>query len=164
VATRRRFYHVALIASGSPVNALNGLHRQALASLPSFKEGSTLDLDSWALLHEDGHQQGVAVGYKRWSPICPAVWKPWPSGDNTTVGPTSKTAQGTGRTVWHRTAVRGQFLGHRGHAPSGHRGLQPVRAPATTIGTVGKMRTEHATLAFVWPGSGVESRAWQTHP
>jgi hypothetical protein len=46
-------------------NALNGLHRQALASLPTFKEGYTLDLDSWALLHEDGHQQGVAVGYTR---------------------------------------------------------------------------------------------------
>jgi len=24
-----------------------------------------LDLDSWSLLHEDGHQQGVAVGYTR---------------------------------------------------------------------------------------------------
>jgi Transposase DDE domain group 1 len=29
------------------------------------KEGYTLDLDSWSLLHEDGHQQGVAVGYTR---------------------------------------------------------------------------------------------------
>lgn len=46
-------------------NALNGLHRQALYSLPSAKEGYTLDLDSWALLHEDGHQEGVAVGYTR---------------------------------------------------------------------------------------------------
>ncbi len=46
-------------------NALNGLHRRALGSLPSLKEGYTLDLDSWALLHEDGHQQGVAVGYTR---------------------------------------------------------------------------------------------------
>ncbi len=27
--------------------------------------GYTLDLDSWALLHEDGHQAGVAVGYTR---------------------------------------------------------------------------------------------------
>jgi hypothetical protein len=27
--------------------------------------GYTLDLDSWALLHEDGHQEGVAVGYTR---------------------------------------------------------------------------------------------------
>src|SRR5215470_4235608 len=30
---------------------LNGLHRQAIYSLPSRKEGYTLDLDSWALLH-----------------------------------------------------------------------------------------------------------------
>jgi hypothetical protein len=33
--------------------------------LPSRKEGYTLDLDSTRLLHEDGHQQGVAVGYTR---------------------------------------------------------------------------------------------------
>jgi Transposase DDE domain group 1 len=46
-------------------NALNVLHRRAVDSLPSLKEGYTLDLDSWALLHEDGHQQGVAVGYTR---------------------------------------------------------------------------------------------------
>jgi Transposase DDE domain group 1 len=46
-------------------NALNTLHRQAVWSLPSLKEGYTLDLDSWSLLHEDGHQQGVAVGYTR---------------------------------------------------------------------------------------------------
>ena len=46
-------------------NALNGLHRQAIGSLPSLRDGYTLDLDSWALLHEDGHQQGVAIGYTR---------------------------------------------------------------------------------------------------
>jgi len=46
-------------------NALNGLHRQTVGSLPSLKDGYTLDLDSWAWLHEDGHQQGVAVGYTR---------------------------------------------------------------------------------------------------
>lgn len=46
-------------------NALNRLHRQAVFSLPSIKEGCTLDLDSWSLLHEDGHQQGVALGYTR---------------------------------------------------------------------------------------------------
>lgn len=46
-------------------NVLNGLHRQAVGSLPSLKDGYTLDLDSWSLLHEDGHQQGVAVGYTR---------------------------------------------------------------------------------------------------
>lgn len=47
----------------SSCNILAGLHRQALGALPSLKEGYTLDLDSWALLHEDGHQEGVAVGY-----------------------------------------------------------------------------------------------------
>jgi hypothetical protein len=46
-------------------NALNQLHRLAIHSLPSLKEGYTLDLDSWALLHEDGHQQGVKIGYTR---------------------------------------------------------------------------------------------------
>lgn len=44
---------------------LGGLHPRALASLPSQRAGYTLDLDSWALLHEDGHQEGVAVGYTR---------------------------------------------------------------------------------------------------
>ncbi len=33
--------------------------------LPSRKEGYTLDLDSTRLLHEDGQQQGVAVGYTK---------------------------------------------------------------------------------------------------
>ncbi len=33
--------------------------------LPSTKEGYTLDLDSTRLLHEDGHQEGVRVGYTR---------------------------------------------------------------------------------------------------
>jgi hypothetical protein len=41
------------------------LHRWAMESLPSLKGGYTLDLDSWALLHEDGHQEGVATGYTR---------------------------------------------------------------------------------------------------
>src|SRR5215510_1782157 len=46
-------------------NELTGLHRQAVHALPSLKSGYTLDLDSWALLHEDGHQEGVAVGYTK---------------------------------------------------------------------------------------------------
>ena len=46
-------------------DGLSRLHRQAVYSLPSLREGYTLDLDSWALLHEDGHQEGVAVGYTR---------------------------------------------------------------------------------------------------
>jgi hypothetical protein len=46
-------------------NRLNQLHRKALCALPSRSGGYTLDLDSWALLHEDGHQQGVRIGYTR---------------------------------------------------------------------------------------------------
>jgi hypothetical protein len=44
---------------------LSRLHRSAVWALPSLKEGYTLDLDSWALLHEDGHQEGVATGYTK---------------------------------------------------------------------------------------------------
>lgn len=44
---------------------LSGLHPQAIHALPSLQGGYTLDLDSWALLHEDGHQEGVAVGYTK---------------------------------------------------------------------------------------------------
>lgn len=43
--------------------ALGRLHFWAAGRLPSLRAGYTLDLDSWALLHEDGHQQGVKVGY-----------------------------------------------------------------------------------------------------
>lgn len=46
-------------------STLGRLHPWTLGKLPSCKGGYTLDLDSWALLHEDGHQQGVAVGYTR---------------------------------------------------------------------------------------------------
>ncbi len=45
--------------------ALSGLHRWALEELPARTEGYTLDLDSFSLLHEDGHQEGVRVGYTR---------------------------------------------------------------------------------------------------
>lgn len=44
---------------------LSRLHSTAVWALPSLKEGYTLDLDSWALLHEDGHQEGVALGYTK---------------------------------------------------------------------------------------------------
>lgn len=44
---------------------LAGLHSWAMHSLPSLREGYTLDLDSWSLLHEDGHQEGVKAGYTR---------------------------------------------------------------------------------------------------
>lgn len=45
--------------------AMSGLHRWAVAELPPRAEGYTLDLDSFSLLHEDGHQEGVRVGYTR---------------------------------------------------------------------------------------------------
>ena len=41
------------------------LHRWAIDQLPTRPDGYTLDMDSWALLHEDGHQEGVAPGYTR---------------------------------------------------------------------------------------------------
>lgn len=44
---------------------LSALYGWAMRRLPSARNGYTLDLDSWALLHEDGRQAGVAVGYTR---------------------------------------------------------------------------------------------------
>jgi hypothetical protein len=41
------------------------LWRWAMERLPLRPEGYTLDLDSTALIHEDGHQEGVKVGYTR---------------------------------------------------------------------------------------------------
>src|SRR5690349_8408264 len=38
------------------------LWKWCMTQLPSAKAGYTLDLDSTRLLHEDGHQEGVAVG------------------------------------------------------------------------------------------------------
>ena len=40
-------------------------YRIPVRSLPARAVGYTLDLDSFSLLHEDGHQQGVRVGYTR---------------------------------------------------------------------------------------------------
>jgi Transposase DDE domain. len=42
---------------------LASLYHHLLRRLPSQKGGYTLDLDSTSILHEDGHQQGVRVGY-----------------------------------------------------------------------------------------------------
>lgn len=49
----------------STSEGLTALHRWAVRRLPSERDGYTLDLDSWALLHEDGHQEGVQVGYTK---------------------------------------------------------------------------------------------------
>jgi len=64
-STMSRFFGAFTLKS---CEQLARLHGWALGSLPSStspREGYTLDLDSWALLHEDGHQQGVAAGYTR---------------------------------------------------------------------------------------------------
>jgi hypothetical protein len=44
---------------------LSALYPWAARRLPSAPEGYTLDLDSWSLLHEDGRQEGVAIGYTK---------------------------------------------------------------------------------------------------
>jgi len=49
----------------SAAESLSKLHSWALEELPVRSEGYTLDLDSFSLLHEDGHQEGVQVGYTR---------------------------------------------------------------------------------------------------
>ena len=49
----------------SGAELLQQLYTWALRRLPSRKEGYTLDLDSTALIHEDGHQEGVRTGYTR---------------------------------------------------------------------------------------------------
>jgi hypothetical protein len=41
------------------------LHGWAAGEFASIKGGYTLDLDSWSLLHEDGKQDGVALGHTR---------------------------------------------------------------------------------------------------
>ena len=47
----------------SASDALNGLHQWAMGRLPSQRGGYTLDLDSWSLLHREGHQEGVRTGH-----------------------------------------------------------------------------------------------------
>jgi len=49
---------------GQPASdRLGQLHVWAAGRLPSLRGGYTLDLDSWSLLHEEGHQEGVTRGY-----------------------------------------------------------------------------------------------------
>lgn len=61
-STLSRFF--AKFTHGTSEN-LTALHRWAVRRLPSERAGYTLDLDSWALLHEDGQQDGVRVGYTK---------------------------------------------------------------------------------------------------
>lgn len=52
-------------SAGTNLRCFRRLWHGCLDRLPSAPEGYTLDLDSTRLLHEDGHQEGVAVGYTR---------------------------------------------------------------------------------------------------
>jgi len=62
-STLTRFFRGFSQQSNDGINALN---RWVVGQWPSGgREGYTLDVDSWALLHEDGHQEGVEVGYTR---------------------------------------------------------------------------------------------------
>jgi len=65
IASQSTFSRFLSVFDQYSSDRLNGLHRWAMGRLPSLAEGYTLDLDSWALLHEDGHQEGVAIGYTR---------------------------------------------------------------------------------------------------
>lgn len=65
VASQSTFSRFFEVFTRQHCEAFGALYRRAAESLPSRKEGYTLDLDSWALLHEDGHQQGVKTGYTR---------------------------------------------------------------------------------------------------
>ena len=49
----------------SSSEGLTALYRWAIRRLPTQRDGYTLDLDSWSLLHRDGEQEGVASGYTR---------------------------------------------------------------------------------------------------
>lgn len=51
--------------AGQNLRCFRALWRWGLERLPSRKGGYTLDLDSTALLHEDGRQEGVRVGHTR---------------------------------------------------------------------------------------------------
>lgn len=59
-----RFFQ-GFTSAGKNLAAFCPLWRWCMERLPSRREGYALDLDSSRLLHEDGHQEGVQVGYTR---------------------------------------------------------------------------------------------------
>jgi len=59
-----RFFQ-GFASAGANLRCFRPLFGWCLERLPSRKGGYALDLDSTRLLHEDGHQEGVAVGYTR---------------------------------------------------------------------------------------------------
>jgi len=62
-STLTRFFRAFSQKANEQLNALNPWVAGAWPS--AGRDGYTLDVDSWALLHEDGHQEGVEVGYTR---------------------------------------------------------------------------------------------------
>jgi hypothetical protein len=63
-STFTRFFQ-GFTSAGKNLACFRPLFAWALRQLPSKPAGYALDLDSTRLLHEDGHQDGVAVGYTR---------------------------------------------------------------------------------------------------
>lgn len=63
-STLTRFFQ-GFTSAGKNLACFRPLFAWAMRQLPSKREGYALDLDSTRLLHEDGHQDGVAVGYTR---------------------------------------------------------------------------------------------------
>jgi len=59
-----RFFQ-GFASAGSNLRCFRPLFAWCLERLPSRQGGYALDLDSTRLLHEDGHQEGVEVGYTR---------------------------------------------------------------------------------------------------
>jgi hypothetical protein len=59
-----RFFQ-GFTSAGRNLGCFRRLFGWCLERLPSRPDGYALDLDSTRLLHEDGHQEGVAVGYTR---------------------------------------------------------------------------------------------------
>ena len=63
-STFTRFFQ-GFTNAGKNLACFRPLFAWAMQRLPSKPEGYALDLDSTRLLHEDGHQDGVEVGYTR---------------------------------------------------------------------------------------------------
>jgi hypothetical protein len=63
-STLSRFFTLFAHA-GINQRAFTPLWNWAMMRLPTYRGGYSLDLDSTRLLHEDGHQEGVATGYTR---------------------------------------------------------------------------------------------------
>jgi len=63
-STLTRFFQ-GFSSAGKNLACFRPLFAWAMQKLPGKAEGYALDLDSTRLLHEDGHQDGVEVGYTR---------------------------------------------------------------------------------------------------